>query len=434
LDVGSLSFQSRRLSHFVLIAIAACTLSGCWTADVRDALKEQAAAPRPTVVVTTVGRRSIPVIDDFTARTIGTKSIDIKARVEGVLEQVRFQPGTIVHAGDVLFVIEADQYKAALLAAQAGMLKAQADLKRARDQLSIDRAKADVASAQADLGKAQLDVRRLTPLAQQQAAPQQDLDNAIAAEKVAQARYAAAAAGLKDATLDSQTQLMQAQAAIEGARAQVRQAALNLGYTTIRAPVTGLIGLLKVDQGNLVGHGDATTLATLIAVDPMRVDFSLSEIDYLALMNDKYRTASEVLHLVLADNSVYPYAGRPTALNNQLDPQTGTVTVQAQFPNPAGYLRPGQFARVRATVEQDKNAIVVPRRAIVELQGTKTVRVVGKGNKVEVRTVALGPSYEEDYVVRKGLSPGDRVIVEGLQKAEPGAVVKPVEQTAALAK
>ncbi|HXF33288.1 MAG TPA: biotin/lipoyl-binding protein, partial [Candidatus Acidoferrales bacterium] len=108
-------------------------MSGCWTADVRDALKEQAAAPPPTVVVTTVGRRSIPVIDDFTARTIGTKSIDIRARVEGVLEQVRFQPGTIVHAGDVLFVIEADQYKAALLAAQAGMLKAQADLKRARD-------------------------------------------------------------------------------------------------------------------------------------------------------------------------------------------------------------------------------------------------------------------------------------------------------------
>lgn len=429
-----LSFQSKRLSYFVFVVLAAATLSGCWTADVRDALKEQGAAPPPTVIVTTVGRKSVPVIDEFTARTIGTKSIDIKARVEGLLEQVRFQPGTLVHGGDVLFVIEPDQYKAALLAAQAGMLKAQADLKRARDQLSVDRAKADVASAQADLGKAQLDVRRLRPLAQQQAAPQQDLDNAIAAEKVAQARADASAAALKDAKLDSQTQLMQAQAALEAARAQVKQASLNLSYTIIHAPITGLMGLLKVDQGNLVGHGDATTLVTLIAVDPMRVDFSLSELDYLALMNNKYDSASEVLHLVLADNSVYPHAGHPTALNNQLDPQTGTVTVQAQFPNPGGFLRPGQFARVRATVEEDKNAIVVPRRAIVELQGTKTVRIVGKGDKVEVRTVALGPSYADDYIVRRGLNVGDRVIVEGVQKAAPGTVVKPVEQTAALAK
>jgi membrane fusion protein (multidrug efflux system) len=284
------------------------------------------------------------------------------------------------------------------------------------------------------LAKAQLDVRRLTPLAEQQAAPQQDLDNAISAQRVARARYDASIAALKDAGLDSRTQVMQAQAAVDSAQAQLRQAQLNLDYTTIRAPVTGLMGLLKVDQGNLVGHSEATTLATLVAINPMRVDFQLSELDYLALMNNKYNTGSENLRLVLADNSLYPEIGHPTALNNQLDPTTGTVTVQSEFPNPAGLLRPGQFVRVRATVQRDRNAIVIPRRSVVELQGSKTVHIVSKDNKVAVRTVTLGPSYEDDYIVMRGLDPGDRVVVEGLQKAEPGTSVKPVEQTASATK
>ena len=429
-----MSLHRMQALHCLLAVVAVGMLSGCWTADVRDAFKAQGAAPPPTVVVTTVGRKNVPITDDFTARTVGTRSIDIKARVEGQLEQVRFQPGALVHQGDVLFVIEQAQYKASLLAAQAGMLKAEADLKRARDQLSVDRAKADLSSAQADLAKAQLDVRRLTPLAQQQAAPQQDLDNAVAAQKVAQARYESATAAYKDSKLDSQTQVMQATAALDSARAQLRQAQLNLDYTTIRAPVTGLVGLVKVDQGNLVGHSEATTLTTLVAVNPMRVDFSLSELDYLALMNNRYNSGSENLRLVLADNSVYPQIGHPTALNNQLDPQTGTVTVQSVFPNPAGFLRPGQFVRVRATVQRDKNAIVIPRRSVVELQGMKTVRIIGKDNKVEVRTVALGPTFEDEYIVLRGLDPGDRVVVEGLQKATPGSVVKPVEQNMASTK
>jgi membrane fusion protein, multidrug efflux system len=285
-------------------------------------------------------------------------------------------------------------------------------------------------SAAADLGKADLDVKRNIPLAKQRAVPQQDLDNAIAAQKVAQARYDAATSAVSDAKLDAQTQVMQAKAGLENADAQLTQANLNLGYTVIRAPVTGLIGLLKVDQGNLVGHGDATLLATLIAVDPMRVDFSISELDYLYLMKHGTAPSAEDLRLVLADNSLYPEVGHPTALNNQLDPATGTITIQSQFPNPQGKLRPGQFARVRVAAEVQKNAILIPQRAVVELQGTKTVRIVGKDDKVRVRTVSIASRYGDNFVIDRGLAPGERVIVEGVQKVQPEMVVNPVEQTA----
>ena len=359
-------------------------------------MKAQSAPPPPTVIVTTVGRSTVPVVEDFTARTIGNRSIDIKARVEGILDQVRFQPGALVHQGDALFVIEPDQYKAALLSAQAGMLKAHADFARARAQLSIDRAKADLSSTAADLAKAQLDVRRLTPLAQQQAVPQQDLDNAMAAAKVAQARYDASAAAVKDATLDSQTQLMQAQAAVDAAQAQVKQADLNLGYTTIHAPVTGLMGLLKVDQGNLVGHGDATTLATLIAVDPMRVDFAISELDYLSLMNNKYATASNNLRLVLADNSVYPQVGHPTALNNQLDSADRDGDDPGGVPQSGGVFAKSRTVRARSRngrsrqerdSRQSRSEETIVRRAPRHEDGA---RIVGAKDKQSRRPYRFG--------------------------------------------
>ena len=392
------------------------------------ASQQAAAPPPPTVVVTTIGRRTVPVVDDFTARTFGTTSIDIKARVEGVLEQVRFQPGSLVNAGDVLFVIQPAAYQAAVLSAQAAVLKAQADLKHAQDQLSVAQAKSGVNSAQADLALANVNLARARPLVAKQAIPQQDLDNAIAQQRISQAKYNTAVSQLQDAALTSKTNLMQAQAGVEAANAQLVQANLNLSYTTIRAPVTGLAGLLKVDQGNLVGRGDATTLVTLIAVDPIRVDFQLTETDYLYLMTNGYKTGSSDLQLVLADNSLYPHIGHPSALANALDPQTGTITIQSLFPNPEGILRPGQFARVRVTVQQQRNAVLVPQRAIVEVQGSKTVRVVGKGNKVDVRSVRLGPAFKDYFTVTSGLRAGDRVIVEGVQKADPGTVVRPVER------
>ena len=254
----------------------------------------------------------------------------------------------------------------------------------------------------ARLGKAETDERRLKPLAERRAVPQQDYDNAAA-------------------------NLLSAQAAVSSAKSGVVAAELDLSYTSIKSPIRGLIGKRLVAPGNLVGKGEATLLDTVSSIDPIRVNATISEAEYLRFFAQAKEQGKSVvpLELILADGSVFPHKGKVVIIDRAVDQKTGTLNFAAEFPNPEGQLRPGQFGRVRAVIEMAKDAIVVPKRAVQEIQGMQTVLVVGADNMVALRTIQPGETVGELLIVRDGLKPGERVIVDGVQKARPGSKVNP---------
>jgi membrane fusion protein (multidrug efflux system) len=403
------------------------------TACDRSKAKEAEAPPPPSVIVAEVEQRTVPIVRDFTARTEAIPTVDVRARVPGVLEKVLYKEGTEVKQGQTLFVIQQEEYRAALETAKAQLAKAQADLTRARDASVVERAKAQLAQRQADLEKARQDVNRYRPLAEARAIPQQDLDTSIAAEKAASAAVDTFAAQLKDTELSQRTQIQLAEAAVESGKASVIQADLNLGYTTIRSPITGIVGKVNVDRGNLVGKADPTLLTTVSSVHPIYVDFSVAEADYLRWLAPRIRLdpqgrvegARNQLELLLTDDRPLPQKGRVVFVDRAMDAKTGTIGVRAEFPNPDRVIRPGQFARVRGVIEERPNAILVPQRAVQEQQGTRTALVV-EGDKVALRPLKLDERIGDFFVVTDGLKPGDQVVVEGLQRARPGMQVKAV--------
>jgi membrane fusion protein (multidrug efflux system) len=265
-------------------------------------------------------------------------------------------------------------------------------------------------------------------LAKEKAVTEQDLDAAVASQKSARAVVAAKRANLSNLEAAVKYTIERARAEVSAANARVTQAELELSYCDIYSPMNGIIGFLQVDEGNLVGRNDATLLATVSASDPLLVNFSVSEIEYLKLTDPAtvgQRAGELRFDLLLSDESIHPHQGTFRVLDRVVDPQTGTMKVEATFPNPGSYLRPGQFARVRVAVAERENALLVPQRAIQELQGAKTVMVVDQENKVAVRTITLGDKIEKDVIVLDGLNPGERVIVEGMQKVRPGSQVNP---------
>ena len=393
----------------------------------------KAPPPPPEVGVAVIEQKTVSLERDFTARTEAVPTVEIRARISGVLEQVLFKEGTEAKKGQTLFVIQQAEYKAALETARAQLAKAHADLTRARDTSIVDRFRAGLDEKKADYGKAQQDVNRFKPLAEARAIPQQDLDTSVAQEKVAAAGVQVSEAQLRDAQLGQRTQIQLAEAAVESAKASIIQAELNLGYTTIQAPITGIIGKLMVDRGNLVGKSDPTLLATISAVDPIYVDFTVAEVDYLRLASRvpldpqaKAPANPVLLELLLADNQTFPHKGRFVFVDRSVDAKTGTIAVRAAFPNPDKVLRPGQFGRVRTVIEERPDAILVPQLAVVDQQGTKIAMVVESNNNVGLRSLTLDERVGEFYLVTAGLKPGDRVIVDGVQKIRPGMQVKPV--------
>jgi membrane fusion protein (multidrug efflux system) len=386
------------------------------------------APPPPAVVVAEVVKKTVPITAEFVAQTDAVQTVELRARIQGVLEKVRFKEGSDVKQDQVLFEIQRTQYEAMLQSARAALSKAQAELARAQEQVEVLRSRAELEQKKAALGKAQLDVARLKPLAQARAVPQVDLDNALAAEQVAVAGVAAAEAALKDTELGQRIGIEQAQAAMESAKAAVTQAQLDLSYTVIKAPVSGIIGRLAVDEGNLVGRGEPTLLATMSTYDPIKISATVSEVDYLRFARRAgTREPGEgggALELVLADGTLHLHKGRVTTLDRTVDPKTGTIVIEALFPNPDKLLRPGQFGRMRAVVEERPNAILVPHIAVQEVQGQKSVLVVSPESKVVLRTVTLGERIGDLSIVTHGLEPGERVIVEGVQKVRPGMAVK----------
>lgn len=388
--------------------------------------------PPPGVIVAEVEQRPIAISRDFVARTEGIPTVDVRARVAGVLEKVLYNEGTEVTQGQTLFTLQRAEYEAALETAKAQLAKAQADLTRAKDTSIVDRFRAQLDQRKADLEKAKRDVARYMPLAEARAIPQQDLDTAQSQEKVAVAGVEVAEAGLRDSQLAQRTQVELSEAAVLSAKAAIIQADLNLGYTTITAPIGGIIGKIQVDAGNLVGKNEPTLLATISAVNPIYVEFPVGEADYLKLSSqlqlDKQGRGQDTerrLEMYLADNSLFPHKGRMIFVGRAFDVKTGTIPVQAEFPNPSRAVRPGQFARVRAVVERRPNAIVVPQLAVQEQQGAKIVMVVEAEDKVALRPVTLDERVGDLYIVAKGLKAGERVIVEGMQKVRPGMQVKP---------
>jgi membrane fusion protein, multidrug efflux system len=429
-DTGS----SKALALTVL-AVTLLTASAC-DRKAKEA-KGTAASPPPAVVVAMVEQRTVPIVRDFVARTEAIPTVDVRARVPGVLEKVLYKEGSEVKQGQVLFEIQRAEYSASLDSAKAQLAKANADLIRAKDTSVVDRARAQLEQRKADLEKANRDVLRYQPLAEARAIPQQDLDTARSAEKVAAAGVDVAEAALKDSQLAQRTQIQLSEAAVESAKAAVTQADLNLGYTQVTAPISGIIGKIMVDPGNLVGKAEPTLLTTISAVDPIYAEFPVAEADYLKLAaqirldaQGRGRDTERRLQLFLADDTIFPEKGRFVFVGRGFDPKTGTINVQAEFPNPKRVLRSGQFARVRGTVEERPDAVLVSQLAVQEQQGAKTVMVVEAGDKVALRPITLGDRVGDLYIVTAGLKAGERVIVDGVQKVRPGMQVEPETKSA----
>ena len=368
----------------LLCGVVLVTMSAC----AKEA--PPAAPPPPEVMVTDAIQRDVPVSMELVGQARGFQDVEIRARVEGFLEQVAFTEGSLVRKGQLLYVIDRKPLEAA-----------------------VANAKGQLATAQARLEKAKNDVNRFTPLVAKQAVSQQELDNALAARDAMAAQVDAQQAALEKAQID-------------------------LGYTTISAPIDGLIGTTQVKAGNLVGRGDNTLLVTISQIDPILFRAGMAEAEYLRVarrVQDETakgtRAAPIPIQLILADGTVHPQEGRVDAIERNIDPTTGTLAIQIRFPNPQRLVRPGQYGRVKFDIEVKKGAILVPQRAVQELQGLYSLAVVGADNKVSFRNVRVGPRDGSLWVIEEGLKPGERVIVEGFQKVREGAVVVPKPAEAA---
>jgi membrane fusion protein (multidrug efflux system) len=343
--------------------------------------KHAEPAPAATdVQVATVEQRDVPIIREWVGSLDGSVNAQIRAQVSGYLLKQDYKEGSTVAKGDPLFEIDPRPFAAALAEAEG-----------------------QLAQAQAQLGKADLDAKRDTPLAQEKAISQQELDDAV------------------------QTQLAAA-AQVASARAAVDQAQLNLSFTHIVSPIDGIAGLVQAQIGDLVGPttGIVTTVST---VDPIKAYFPISEQAYLEFRGREPDApsipAGIEFELVLSDGTIYPRKGTFFAINRQVDANTGTLSVVAVFPNPNELLRPGQFARVRAVVSVEQGALLVPQRALSELQGGYQLAAVDAKNLVHIVTVKVGQQVGSQMVVEAGLHPGDRVVAEGIQKVKEGSLVNP---------
>jgi membrane fusion protein, multidrug efflux system len=420
--------SKRSLSLSIAVSILTVSLIASLGCGKSKSAHTSAQAAPPAVIVVPVTQRTVPIYNEYVGQTQADNTVQLRARVEGVLQKVYFREGMPVRKGQLLFTIDKRPFQAALQSAKAMTLKAVSDLAQASQRTDVLQAQAELADAQAVLTRADQDVNRLAPLAKEKAVTEQDLDAAIATQKSARASVDAKKANLTNLEAAVKYTIERARAEVSAANARVTQAELDLSYCDIYSPLNGMIGFLQVDEGNLVGRGDATLLATVSASDPLLVDFNVSEIEYLKLTDPETagkRSSDLRFELLLSDESVHPHYGQFRVLDRTVDPQTGTMKVEASFPNPGSYLRPGQFARVRVAVSEKENAILVPQRAVQELQGTKTVMVVDQDNKVAVRSVKLGDKVDKDVVVLDGLNAGERVIVEGMQKVRPGTQVNP---------
>ncbi|MGA7235804.1 MAG: efflux RND transporter periplasmic adaptor subunit [Bryobacteraceae bacterium] len=385
-----------------------------------------AAAPPPLEVqVAAVQQKDVPVYGEWIGTLDGLVDADIKAEVSGYLIQQDYKEGSFTKKGQLLFQIDPRPFQAALDLAQGQLAQTQGQLEQARAQLA--QSEAQVAVAEANQRRTQLDVDRYTPLAEQQAITQQDLDNATQNNMAAKATVQSARAQVET----TKAQIIAAGASVQSAKASVDAAQINLGFTRIVAPIDGIPGIAQQQVGALVSpaSGAITTMSTL---DPIKVYFTVSEQEYLDFTR-RFPTAEKrqadlvqrQFELILADGTVYPRPGKFDFANRQVDVRTGAIRVAALFPNPENSLRPGQYGKVRVARSVLQGALLVPQRAVIDLQGTHQVAVVDNANKVNIRPVTLGDTVGPLWIVTSGVRPGERVVVEGIQKVREGMQVNP---------
>jgi len=361
------------------LLVSAVVFAGC------EPKAAPVAPPPPEVYVVDVVQKDVPIFREWVGSADGFINAQIRARVRGYLKERPYAEGSRVQTGDLLFAIDARPYQAAL-----------------------DQAKGELGRAEAALTKSQQDVARYTPLAAEGAISQQELDNAVQAAR-------------------------SHRAAVDSARANVENAQLDLDWTQLRSPIDGIAGISVANIGDLIS--ETSVLTTVSQVDPIKVTFSISEQEYLryadSIQLDQPGQREGTLEMILADGSVHPHRGTASVANREVDVKTGTMTIVSLFPNPDYRLRPGQYGKVRATVETRSGALLVPQRSVQEIQGTYQVAVVGADNKVAMRTVSPGPRVDHEWIIDEGLNPGERVIVEGLQKVRDGVIVNPKPASAA---
>jgi RND family efflux transporter MFP subunit len=419
--------------------------------------KPTQAAPRPLdVEVVRVEQRDVPVYSEWIGTTEGMVNADIKAQVTGYLLRQDYKEGSFVRKGQLLFEIDPRQFQAALDEARGLVAQFQGQLEQANSQVaqaeaqvaqadsSLSQAEAQLAQAQANQVKTQLDVNKYAPLAEQKAVTQQEYDNAVQANVAAKAQVKAAGAGVEAARSGRRAAGAQAGTAraaiatvkgeIENAQAAARAAELNLSFTRVVSPIDGIAGIAQAQVGDLVqpNNPNSPVLTTVSTVDPLKVYFNISEQEYLSFNKRNLIGAGRggsvalvELELVLADGSVYPQKGSFYFADRQVDQKTGAIRIAGIFPNPGNVLRPGQYGRVRAVTSTQTDALLVPQRAVTQLQGGYQVAVVGNDNKVEIRAVKVGDRTGPSWVVEDGLKAGESVVVEGLQRVKPGAAVNP---------
>lgn len=404
-----------------LVATASLFSAACGSSTTKAA---NAPPPPPPVAVIEATAQDVPIFAEYAAQTFARDLVEVRGRVDGYIEKRLFQVGSNVTAGDLLYVLDLRPYQAEVAKTRADVAQGEANLDFAKRQVTLAEAQAALAQAEANLLKANQDVERLKPLVQQDAAAKQDLDNAYAALKANQANVNAKKASVEQAKLSTDTQVASVQAQVEANRATLRTSELNLEYASIRAPISGRVGDSLIQVGGLVSKNSPQPLTTIVPLDPIWVRFKVSESDMRAYQS-RANAQSLPFQLILADNTVHPYPGHFANTVNQVDPKTGTLEVQVTFANPKQTILPGQFGRVRVRSSEKTNAILIPQKAVQDLQGMQSVLTVGPENKVLVRSVVTGDRVDENWVIEQGLKPGDRVIVEGLQKAQPGGVVTP---------
>ncbi len=366
----------RNVLILVLIAIFTSNLISCGKSD------KDAKTPEMTVTVAEAKSETVPLYLEYVGTLQSIESVDINARVEGFLVKRAFKDGADVEKGDLLFVIDPRPFKAALEAAKAKLAEDLAALQYAKEQ-----------------------VVRYKPLVEKDYITRDSYDDYV-------------------------TQAKEAQAMVEASRANVVQAELNLSYCTMYAPFDGRIGRRMVDVGNLVGSGESTLLATIVQLDPIYVYFNVAERDIpevLKQQNSKPLTFS----MILPDESKHPEDGTIDFVDNQVEVTTGTITLRGTIGNSSKTILPGQFVKVELLLKEQPDTIVIPSKAVGDQQGNLYVFVVGKDNKVEFRDVTAGSSYKKMRIIEKGLSAGEKVVVNGLQKLKPGMTVKTETQAQA---
>jgi membrane fusion protein, multidrug efflux system len=354
----------------VCLGLAVFLISGCG--------KEKAAPQAPVVEVADVVQKDVPIFAEWVGTLDGMVNATIRAQVQGYLVKQNYKEGDPVKKDQVLFEIDPRTFQAAL-----------------------DQAKGELTRTEARWNQTKANLARIRPLAAQNAVSQKDLDDAIAAEQ-------------------------SAQAAVQSAKASYEKAALDLGFTKITSPIDGIAGIAKAQIGNLVGPGQIEELTTVSTVNPIKAYVAVSEQEYMQAQESRKRQVGKVpLELILADGSVFPQKGEFAFADRQVDVRTGTIRVATTFSNPNNMLRPGQFARIRAQMGLKKNALLIPQRAVTEVQGRYLVASIGADNKVGIKQVKAAERYGQLWVIDEGLKSGDKVVAEGIQKVKDGMVVSP---------